>query len=316
MDLSQYVTLGQYKDLEIKIDKMPVVDDEYIMSVINADLIYYGYADKITDRAVTREDTVKISFKGLLDGVAFEGGTGEQDNFTIYDGGGFIDGFAEGLIGAMPGVEVDVNVTFPEEYHSADLAGKAVVFKVTVQHIYEVKELTDALVDEATGGQIKTAAEFKESYKEFIETEAADKQAEQKYNLTWKTIYDGVTTIKMPEEIVNAMYDYEIAYYKDMADTYGMDLDMLLAYYQITRDSLKEDIENSVYRDLVIYSIIKAEGLTLTAEEYENFLKENEYSEEELLKWYTKKEIEDMVLATLTYDTVIEWQNFVEVEAE
>ena len=135
LDLSQYVTLGNYKGMDIEISKKPVITEEDVMKKIASDLLSNGYSEKVTDRAVTKEDTISISFVGLLDGVAFQGGTGDKDNFTMYDGGGFIDGFADGLVGAMPGVETAINVTFPEKYHSADLAGKPAVFKVTVHHI-------------------------------------------------------------------------------------------------------------------------------------------------------------------------------------
>ena len=313
IDLSEYLTLGQYKGFTIEIAKT-VVSDDAVMSTINADLIAAGFTDKITDRAVTESDTVSISYKGLLDGVAFEGGTGDQDNFTIYDGGGFIPGFAEGLIGAMPGVEVDVNVTFPESYHSADLAGKAVVFKVTVHHIYEAQKLTDELVDEATSGSVKTVAELIESYREYLNEEAEEEYNSKKDELVWELLIENSTIVKNPDDIVNAFYDYELSYYQDMADMYGMNIDTLLTYYGYTKDSLKEAITASVINNIIIYSIIKAENMTITTEEYLGFIEDLGYTEEELLESYEKEELENIILANIANNTILEWQNYVEPE--
>lgn len=314
LDLSKYITLGQYKGFNLNVTKKKVVDEEYIMSFLNSDLIYYGYTEKVTDRAVTKDDTVKISYKGLLDGVAFEGGTGDKDNFTIYDGGGFIPGFADGVIGAMPGVEIDVNVTFPEEYHSADLAGKAVVFKVTVHHIYEAKALTDELANELTSGEYKTAAALKEYYKTYLEEQEETTQEDQKLKLTWEAIHGAVTKVKAPDEIVDLLFDYEFSYYESAAKSYGLDVDTLLTYYGLTRETLKKKVEDSVFENMVLYSIIKAEGLTLSDEEYNKTLEEWGYTEEELLETYTKEEIREQLLVSLTYYNAIDWQTFTEVE--
>ena len=316
MDLSQYITLGQYKGLTIEIENKTVVDDAYAMSVIKADLISAGYTEKITNRTVTKDDTVSISYKGLLNGVAFAGGTGEKDYFTIYDGGGFIPGFAEGVIGATPGTEVDVNVTFPEKYHSADLAGKAVVFKVTVHHIYEAKELTDSLASEATNEEFKTAAELVAYYKEFLTEEVDEAYKEKQATLVWDLIRKNATVIKNPVDVINAFYDYEIKYYEETAKMYGIDVDTLLAYSNFTRETLKKAIAESVFSDMIIYSIIKAEGLTLTAEEYEQFIKDTGYTEDVLLQSYSKEELENIILAELTREYALEWQTYVEPKAD
>ena len=316
MDLSIYITLGQYKDLEIPIPQKAVVDEAYVKGFLDSDLIYYGYSDKITDRAVTEDDTVSISYAGYLDGVAFEGGTGDKDNFTIYDGGGFIPGFAEGLIGATPGVLTDVNVTFPENYHSADLAGKAVVFKVTVHHIYEAKELTDEIANDMTGGEYKTAEDLLKYYNEYLTNMVDTEFEEKKFDLTWSTISEKSTVVSRPDDIINSLFDYEIAVAQESADQYGMDVDTLLSYQGYTRESLKAAIEESVIYNILIYSFIKAENFSITDDEYYQFIEDSGYTEEELLKSYTKEELRDTVKFVLAQERAVEYQNFIETDTE
>ena len=315
MDLTEYIILGEYKGIEIKIGKKPTLTDKDIMDTLNFDLIYYGSTETVVDRAVTKDDTVYISYVGLLNGVAFEGGTGEADNFTIYDGGGFIDGFAEGLIGVMPGVETDLNLTFPENYHSADLAGKEVVFKVTVKHIYEAKELTDALTEEITGGQFKTADALIEDYRTMLTEEIETEYAEKKFKLAWEAIESGITTVKSTDEIVNAYFEYEISQYKEMSESYGIELDLLLSYYGTSQEALRADVAASVNETIILYSIIKAENKTLTDEEYDQFIADLGYTEEELLEYYTEEELREAIIASITYDSLVEWQNFVEIDS-
>ena len=316
MDLSQYITLGQYKDLAISVTPKREVDDAYVQEVLKEDLIYYGQTVKVTDRAVTKEDTVSISFIGLLDGVAFEGGTGDQDNFTIYDGGGFIDGFADALIGAMPGVETAIDVTFPEDYHSKDLAGKPVVFKVTVHHIYEAKELTDEVANDMTGGQYKTAKELLDYYKEALTDMEESDYNSRLEEAVWSAIFNGATTIAMPEDIINALYDYQIWWVEYYASIYGMSVDSYLAYDGYTRETLKAELANNVKQNMVVYAIVKAEEMTLTDEEYAQLIEDLGYTEEELLKDYTKEELIEILLFEKAYAEALKWQTVTDAVTE
>ena len=316
LDLSEYLTLGQYKELTISVPKKPTVTDSDVAAKIADDLIYNGYTVKITDRAVTKSDTVKISYKGLLNGVAFSGGTGEKDNFTIYDGGGFIDGFADGLIGAMPGVEVDLNLTFPENYHSAAMAGKSVVFKVTVHHIYGgAAELTDEIASTMTGGDYKTASELTEYYRERLTKENDTEYRNTCADLVWSRIFNGVTNINIPEKMINDLYNYQLYWAQYYANIYGVSLDTFLSSNGDTRESLLSDTKQSIMTNMVVYSIIKAEGITLSDADYAGFITESGKTEAEWLKSYTKEELTDMFLYTKAFYGAIDWQTFKEAEA-
>lgn len=312
MDIGSYITLGQYKGLDIEITPKPVITEQTVADKLAADLIYSGYTVNVTDRAVTKQDTVKISFKGLLDGVAFEGGTGEKDRFTVYDGGGFIPGFADGIVGAMPGVETDVHVTFPEKYHSADLAGKAVIFKVTVHHIYEAAELTDEIANSITKGDHKTAASMTDYYRNRLNEENDAEYKMLRADLTWSRIFNDATVKKLPDDVIDKLYEYDLKNAQIYADAYKVTLDEFLASEGYTRESLRKEIEHNILTNMIIYQIAKLEGITVTDEDYRNFIKDSGISEEEWLKDYSKEDMMDMFLYTKAFYAAPEWQNFTE----
>ena len=315
LDTSKYLTLGQYKGLTIEILKKSEITDADVIKKINSDLISSKYTVKVTDRAVTKEDTVCITFVGYADGVAFQGGSGTEDYFTVYDGGKFIDGFADGIIGAMPGVETDVNVTFPENYHNASMAGKPAVFKVTVNHIYEAAELTDEIANDLTKGEHKTAESMYNYYKNRLTEENDLIYEEEKSDKVWSRIFNGVTNVKLPSDIVEKIYNYEIAVSEFYANAYGMTADdFLTTYRKHTRESLRKEIENNLLTDLVIYAVMRAEGIKLTDEDYNNYIKQSGITEEEWLKDYSSAELRDMMVYTKTYDSAASWQTFVEIE--
>ena len=273
-DLTQYVTLGKYKGFEISIPAKQVVTEEDIDEQIKYDFIGSKMTIKITSRAVTENDTVSISYKGFMDGVQFEGGTGDKDYFTIYDGGGFIDGFASGLVGAMPGTEVDLNIKFPDNYSSADLAGKPVLFKVTVHHIYEAMPLTDSTATELTGDDTMTVSSLREMYRTKMQERIDTYYENYKISIAWQRVLNLATEIALPEYLVNGYYEAELQYYQTYADMYGVTLDTILSSQSLTKDSLLKSVRDSIFSEMVIYSIIKAENITITEEEYQERLKE------------------------------------------
>lgn len=315
LDTSKYVTLGQYKGMTISILKKQEITEEDVIAKINSDLIASRYTVKVTDRAVTETDTVRITFVGYADGVAFEGGSGTQDYFNLSDKDKFIDGFADGIIGAMPGVENEVNVTFPENYHNKDLAGKPAVFKITVDHIYEAMELTDAIAKELTKGEHTTAQSMVNYYRDRLIEENDTAYDEEKSDKTWSRIFNGVTRIGLPENIVTALYDYEIWWASFYADSYGISVDDFLSQRMgCTRDTLRKRIEENLYTDIIIYAVMKAENITLTDDDYNNYIEISGITEEEWLKDYTAEELREMMLYTKTYDMAVSWQTFVETE--
>ena len=316
-DLTQYVTLGQYKDLDIEVTAKPEITDENVLTQIAADLISINMCTKVTDRAVKATDTVYIEYKGLLDGEEFDGGTGTKDFFTIYDGGGFIEGFADGIIGAMPGEEVAVELTFPENYYE-DLAGKPVTFMVTVGHIYEANELTDELAVEFTGKEDATAESLMSEYRALLEDSLNSTYEEYLLDMVWSRIFENATELTIPTDIIKSYYDVDVEYYTSYASMYGVSYEELLQLIGMTDDDVYNRAHDNVMTDMVVYSVVKAENFTITDAEYEELLEEfaasSGYSKENILAAYSKETLTDMFTYTKLYEKAVEWQNFIVVE--
>ena len=316
-DLSAYLTLGQYKDLDIQLPAMVTVTDENVADQISYDLINSELCNVVTDRAVTEKDIIYIKYKGLMDGEEFDGGTGEKDFFTMYDGGGFIDGFAAGVIGAVPGTEVAVELTFPEEYYE-EVAGKPVTFMVTVVHIYEAKELTDEIAVELTGNADMTAEALRADYREKMQESVQESYDEYKINMTWEMIFNNAVEIAMPEDLVNSYYNIDVQYYSSYASMYGMSYEDILKMIGMTDDEVYNRAHDNVFTDMVVYSVIKAENFSITDEEYEELLDElvatSGYTKSEILASYPKEDLVDMFTYTKIYEDAANWQNYIIVE--
>ncbi len=169
--LKPEVTLGEYKGVKIgKIDRE--VTEEDVMAQINAERDNNARNITVEDRPVKDGDMTVIDFEGFVDGVAFEGGKGENYPLTI-GSGAFIPGFEEQLVGAEIGKEVEVKVTFPEDYQAEELQGKEAVFKCTVHEIKEkeVPELDDEFASEVS--EFETLAEYKEDVRKNLEEKKA-----------------------------------------------------------------------------------------------------------------------------------------------
>ncbi len=319
-DLTKYVTLGTYKGHTFEVDPVKYMTEEEFARQLVYELALYGCYDKITDRAVLESDIVGISYVGYMDGEKFKGGEGKSDVFSVYDGGGFIDGFAAGIIGAMPGVETDVNVTFPEDYHAEELAGKPATFKVTVNYICSVHELTDELIKELSNGEMKTAQEFIDAADKLMRQDAEAIYESNKLTAVWEKINSESVKISLPDGLVDQYYNYTIQYYQQYANQYLMTLDAFLKANGMTRESVRADAESDVFTDLIVYSLIKAESITLTDDDYKaqlaEFVEETGAPEEEILKVYPEEELRDMFLYTKAYESVLEWNTFTDKVGE
>ena len=228
---------------------------------------------------------------------------------------------AEGIVGATVGVEFDLNVTFPEDYHAADLAGKPVVFKVTVEAIYEAKEMTDELVKSLSGGAITTVEDFKAQARELMEQNAKTNYENAKIDAVWEIIFDSTEIIELPEDVIKAYYDYSVYYYTQYAQSYGMTLEAFLESIGYTLEDIRKEAEDGFFTDAVVYSIIKAENITVDDEYYNAKVKEaadsNGVSVEYIEQYYGGKEaIKEMLLYTKAYESVLEWNTFVDKNAE
>jgi len=277
---SKYVKLGQYKGLPITKVSTDVTDDEvdkYIKSILSAN----GNAKTqlVTDRAVKLEDTVDVDYVGLLDDVAFEGGTGNAPDLVI-GSRSFIDGFEAGLIGVNIGEEVSLPLTFPEGYQNSELAGKEVIFNVKVNSIMETvyPELTDELVQSFTD-DYTTAEEYVADVRESLETQAAQEAKNSERSEIINQVIANAKISGYPEEELQENMDGFIANYTSYASYYGMDLATFLMQMGTTEEEFnayaQEYAQNYLNQIMVLTQISEKEKITIPDEDYERIAQAN-----------------------------------------
>ncbi|MCI5602645.1 MAG: trigger factor [Clostridiales bacterium] len=265
------VELGAYKGVEVPKSDVSVSDEE-IMAEIDREREQNSRIITVDDRAVEDGDMTVIDFEGFVDGVAFEGGKGTDYPLTI-GSHSFIDTFEEQLIGKNIGEEVDVNVTFPEEYHAEELKGKPALFKVTIKEIKkkELPELDNDFVEDVS--EFSTVDEYKASIKTKIEEKKADEAKSAKEEATIEKIIEGA---KM--EIPDAMVDSQV---RQMAEDFarrisaqGLTIDQYFQYTGLTSDKLLEQMRpqalKRIQSRLVLEAVADKENFEVTDEDVNN----------------------------------------------
>ena len=262
--IDEYVTLADYKNMKVSAEK-PDVSDSAIEQYVNTELL----VGSITDRAVQEGDVADIDFEGKKDGVAFDGGTAQGYKLSI-GSGSFIDGFEDGLIGVMPGETVDLNLTFPEDYQNADLAGQEVVFTVTVNSIDGSAEYADVTVEEmkSLGLDYKTKEEVWAAGKKAVEEDAAETFAANSKSAILEALVENSEVSTVPDLLVEEQVQNYNRYMESMAQTYGMDLEGMVAAYGQTMDEYNAEINEMCTQTMEIYMILeavaRAEGIEIT----------------------------------------------------
>ena len=267
------VTLGDYKGL--KVDKVSTrVTQKEVDEEIEKERERNARTIEVTDRAVQDKDEVTLDFEGFVDGVAFEGGKGEDYPLTI-GSGSFIPGFEEQLSGAEIDKEVEVNVTFPKEYHSEELAGKDATFKCTVHTIKakELPELDDEFASEVSECETMDAyrAEVKKNIKERKERTGKEKKENQ-------AVDQAIENAQM--DIPEAMIEFQV---RQMADDFarriqqqGLTVEQYFQFTGMTAEKMMEEMrpqaEKSIKTRLVLEAIVKAENIEVSDERVEEEL--------------------------------------------
>lgn len=271
LDVDEYVTLGDYKNMTVQAAKTEVTD-EVIESYINGNILT---TYEVTDRAVEDGDLVTIDYVGTKDGEAFDGGSASNYQLSI-GSGTFIDGFEEGLIGVMPGETVDLELTFPEDYsRSEELAGQAVVFTVTVQNILETTDYENVTPEllEAMGLEYTSKDELWAAAKESAEAEAEESYQTNISNAIIDELVSSSEFTSVPQPLV----DEEVQNYNEYMEAicvsfYGVDLETFVtSYYQMTMDDynaeLTEMAEETVKQYLVIEAVARQEGIEVSQDD-------------------------------------------------
>ncbi len=267
------VELGKYKG--VKIDKIETeVTDEDIDKEIKREQEANARTITVTDRPVKDGDTAVIDFEGFMDGVAFEGGKG--DNYPLVIGShSFIPGFEEQIIGKNTGDEIDVNVTFPEDYNAKDLAGKPAVFKVKINEIKEkeLPELDDEFASEVS--EFDTMAEYREDVKKNLaekkEKEAKDKKEDAVIEAIIKD-----SKMDIPEAMVDTQVRTMINDYARRLQSQGLSLEQYFMFTGLDMEKftaqMKPGALKRIESRLVLEAIVKAEGFEVSDDEYEKEL--------------------------------------------
>lgn len=269
------VTLGEYKGL--KVDKVSTrVTQKEVDEEIDRERERNARTIEVTDRAVQDKDQVILDFEGFVDGAAFEGGKGEKYPLTI-GSGAFIPGFEEQLIGAEIGKEVEINVTFPEEYQAEELAGKAAVFKCTVHEIKakEIPELDDEFVSD-----VSEESETVDAYKAEVKAKIKDrKEREGRQKKEDQAVEQAVANAQI--DIPDPMVDLQT---KQMADDFarrimqqGMSLEQYFQFTGLSEEKMMEEFrpqaEKRIRTRLVLEAVVAAENIEVSDERLDEELK-------------------------------------------
>ena len=261
------VTLGEYKGLTVEKVSVEVTDEE-VAAKLEEEQKKNARTVVVEDRAVQDGDEVVLDFEGFVDGVAFEGGKGENYPLTI-GSGAFIPGFEEQLVGVEAEKEVEVNVTFPEEYHSADLAGKAATFKCTVHEIKvkELPELDDDFAAEVS--EFDTLDEYKASIKEkLVEQKVAEAKTKKEDAVVEKAVANA--TMEIPEAMITTQANQMVQEFAQRMQQQGLTMEQYFQFTGLTTEKMMEEVRPQAVKRietrLVLEAIAKAENIEITEE--------------------------------------------------
>lgn len=275
VEVKPEVVLGEYKGLEI--EAVPTeVSDEMIDNEIDKQRHLNARRINIDDRAAEEGDKVNIDFEGKVDGVAFDGGTAEDQELEL-GSGSFIPGFEEGIVGHEVGDEFDIEVSFPEDYHSEELKGKDAVFSITLNSIAveELPEVDDEFIKDIS--EFDTVDEYKEDLKK-QKTEEVEANAK---NIRMDRVLEAAAAnakVDVPDVMVRNAIDEQIRNMDNNMRSQGIQLEQYLQMLGQSlddfKDSMRPDAEREVLKSLVLEAIVAEEKFEVTDDELEAYARE------------------------------------------
>ncbi len=284
-NVDDYVTLGEYKGIEVTLEGEYEYTDEGFETYVADEVASAAlYVPDDSQTEILEDSLVNVDYVGSQDGVAFDGGSAEDQTLDVAGncmaggGSGFIDGFTEGLVGHSVGEEVAYEVTFPESYGNADLAGQTVVFTFQVNYIAKAIESVDDLTDEIVKEQFSydTVDEYKESLKEAYNQQLKDNLANDTETAVLNSIINNSTVSEIPEDLLQArvnliLYIQDLQYQaygttmKDYVESIGQNYDDIVT-------DLTEGVKESTETELILEAIAKAENIEVDEAGYEEFI--------------------------------------------
>lgn len=273
--LKPEVTLGQYKGIKVEKSDLDVTEEE-ITAEIDRERDKNARTVEITDRTVQDGDIATIDFEGFMDGEAFEGGKGSDYPLTI-GSHAFIPGFEEALIGAGLDEEMDVNVTFPEDYQAEELAGKPAVFKCTVKRLQE-KQLPE--LDDDFVGEISEESDTVEEYKEEIRKKLEGRKAEAARAKKEEAVVDAIIAdaqMDIPQPMIDTQQRQMVQDYAQRLQYQGISFEQYMQFTGMTRqqfmDQVKPQVMKRIQSRLILEAVAAAENITASEEEIEEELR-------------------------------------------
>lgn len=322
--IEDYITLGEYKNLQVTEAPKAAVTDEEVENSITYKLTTQYKAEVTEDRAVQQDDIVNIDFTGYMDGEEFDGGSAQGEDLHI-GSGSMIEGFEDGLVGHKKGEEVTLDLTFPVDYKATELQGKAVQFKVKINSISVKPELTDEWA--AANTDYKTVEEFKTA-----EKEAMQKSVDLEYEGQVKSdLFSMVVEATEFKEYPEALLEQGKKDVRERLDQmYQAQFQMTLDDYVKQQGISDEDVEKVLtesaqtylQQNLIVQAIFNAEGIEMSEEDYTaeeaKFSELNGFPDVETMKMYygDLNVLKDSVLWNKACDVIMETATVTEQEPE
>ena len=292
-----YVTLGQYKDIEVE----NTVTEEALQDAVDSLVAAGGEEVEIKEGVVKKDDFINFDYSGKIDGKKFDGGTAEEQYLRV-GSGKMIDGFEDALIGMKVGEQKDAKMKFPEDYNNKEVAGKDVVFTLKVNFIY--KEADDALVAKLTESQYKTVKEYKDAQKKALEEQSAQNDLMTAMN----KVAESAKIKEVPKALIENIKSIESKSLESQAEQSNMDVATMLSQYGMTEESYYETIGK---QRLLCEAVAQEEGYRVTKEKFreklDEVLKQVDMSESEYRKNFKsatseKASLEDYIVYNMKYE--------------
>ena len=302
-NLDEYITVGQYKGIEVDAIKVEVTADDIDAEIENR-LNAAAIENEVLEGTVEKGDKINIDYVGTIDGVAFDGGSTMGNGTTITVGlAGYIDGFEDGLVGMEVGKTKVLDLKFPDNYHNTDLAGKDCQFEVTINSKLESSVPSYDLEFVKANSECNSLNEYEQNVYEELMASATETAEITQQGTVWSQIVEASTVIKYPEKEFNEAKEVQEKYVESFIKQYGMTMEQYLETVDKTQEEFDEElntyVEGVIKNEMVLYQIVRLEGLELTSEEYEDgkaeILQQQGFESEDAFKQAYGQSFEDAV---------------------
>ena len=268
INYSKTVKLGQYEGLKGTLE-VPEITDEDVQAEIQQRLDEAGTTETVTEGKVKDGDTIVLDYEGKIDGEAFEGGTAEDQTLEI-GSGTFIPGFEEALVGKKIGKSYTIDVTFPEDYDSEELAGQDAQFDVTIKSKEQKNNPEYDVAFIKKDSKYDNKKDYEKSIKKELQKDAKEQAEDELKETLWSEVLDNTKIKKYPEDLMEEEIQIQKDQYEQMASQYGMSVEQM----GITEDQYKDFAKDSLKEKLTMHAISKEANVKVKGSDEKDFYKE------------------------------------------